>query len=374
MVIKLKPMTKKAEINYIACLLGGAIGDALGAPIEFLKLDEIRSKFGENGVTDYIEFENNMGEFTDDTQLTLFTAEALLRAKQRAISKGIGGALPKMAHYSYLRWLHTQNIGINATNIQLSANILTSGWLVKQKELHKKRYPGNTCIEALSSGIEGTIENPINSSKGCGTIMRMAPVGLLFFGENERAFKEACEIAAITHGHPTGYLSAGVFASIIADLAVDIDLEIAVQNAVKILKQQKNNQETLTAIEKALCYFKNYQSNLHKIKAETIEEIGKGWIAEESLSIALFCSLIYKNDFKKGVLLSVNHGGDSDSTGSITGNMLGLINGVQKIPKKWINNLKYHNIVEEVAKDLYIQIKGDSLNEDDDWWDKYPGY
>lgn len=367
-------MKNKSETNYIACLLGGAIGDALGAPIEFLKIDEIYSKHGENGVTDYVEFENNTGEFTDDTQLTLFTAEALLRAEHRAVLRGVGGALPKMAHYSYLRWLHTQNIGINATNIQLSDNDLTSGWLVKQKELYKKRYPGNTCIETLSSGIMGTIENPINNSKGCGTIMRMAPVGLFYFGKNELAFNTACELAAITHGHPTGYLSAGVFASIIADLAVNIDLEIAIQQAVKILKKQNNHQETLATIEKSLCFFNKYQSNIDNINAKTIEELGKGWIAEEALSIALFCSLIYKNDFEKGVLLSINHSGDSDSTGSITGNLLGLINGIQKIPKKWITNLKHQTIVEEVAKDLHLQIKGDSTNEDEDWCEKYPGF
>lgn len=367
-------MTKTTENKYIACLLGGAIGDALGAPIEFLKLDEIYSKHGENGVTDYVEFENNMGEFTDDTQLTLFTAEALLRSEHRAVLRGVGGALPKITHYSYLRWLHTQNIGINATNIQLSDNDLTSGWLVKQKELYKKRYPGNTCIETLSSGIMGTIKNPINNSKGCGTIMRMAPVGLFYFGKNELAFNTACELAAITHGHPTGYLSAGVFASIIADLAVNIDLEIAIQHAVKILKKHKNHQETLAAIEKSLSFFNKYQSNIDNINAKTIEELGKGWIAEETLSIALFCSLIYKNDFEKGVLLSINHSGDSDSTGSITGNILGLINGIEKIPTKWIANLKYNNIVEEVAKDLHTQIKSDSINEDEDWWEKYPGF
>lgn len=367
-------MAKTTENNYIACLLGGAIGDALGAPIEFLKIDEIYSKHGENGVTDYVEFENNMGEFTDDTQLTLFTAEALLRAEHRAVLRGVGGALPKITHYSYLRWLHTQNIGINIKNIQLSDNDLTSGWIVNQKELHKKRYPGNTCIEALSSGIAGTIKKPINNSKGCGTIMRMAPVGLFYFGKNELAFNTACELAAITHGHPTGYLSAGVFASIIADLAVNIDLEIAIQQAVKTLKKQNNHQETLAAIEKSLSFFNKYQSDIDNINAKTIEELGQGWIAEEALSIALFCSLEYKNDFEKGVLLSINHSGDSDSTGSITGNILGLINGVQKIPEKWITNLKHHKIVEEIAKDLYIQIKGDSTNEDENWWEKYPGF
>jgi len=92
------------------------------------------------------------------------------------------------------------------------------------------------------------------------------------------------------------------------------------------------------------------------------------------LAISLFCCLIWETDFERGVLAAVNHSGDSDSTGSITGNILGLINGLSSIPEKWIRNLRYHNIVLEMAEDLHIGIKGDSFKRDQEWWDKYPGY
>ncbi|NEW80772.1 MAG: ADP-ribosylglycohydrolase family protein [Mariniphaga sp.] len=86
--------------NYIACLLGGAIGDALGAPIEFLSIQEIKGLYSPSGVTDYIEFADGTGEFTDDTQMTLFTAEGLLRARHRDMLKGIGGSLNTITHHS----------------------------------------------------------------------------------------------------------------------------------------------------------------------------------------------------------------------------------------------------------------------------------
>lgn len=90
---------RKIDIShYIGCLIGGAVGDALGGPIEFLSLSQIRAKFGEGGISDYIEFENNTGEFTDDIQMTLSTTEALLRAYHRAMLKGIGGPLNAIAH------------------------------------------------------------------------------------------------------------------------------------------------------------------------------------------------------------------------------------------------------------------------------------
>ncbi|WP_332913275.1 ADP-ribosylglycohydrolase family protein [Algoriphagus boritolerans] len=163
------------------CLMGGAIGDALGAPIEFLSFPQIQNKYGVNGIDSFVEFEDGFGEFTDDTQMTLFTGEGLLRAWNRSMQRGIGGAENTIVYHSYLRWLFTQDFPFQAKPTQGVYDI-EKGWLIKRKELYKRRAPGNTCISSLASGIAGTIDEPINDSKGCGTVMRMAPVGLIFFG------------------------------------------------------------------------------------------------------------------------------------------------------------------------------------------------
>lgn len=120
--------------------------------------------------------------------------------------------------------------------------------------------------------------------------------------------------------------------------------------------------------------FQRLRDNKDRISAEKIESLGGAWVAEEALSISLFASLLYENDFKRGVLVAVNHSGDSDSTGEITGNILGLINGYNQIPIEWRENLVGEEIVRQVGEDLYIKIKGDSFNMDKEWWDKYPGY
>lgn len=359
-------MKKVAKDKYLGCLIGGAVGDALGAPVEFMSISGIRQRFGPGGITGYVEYEDSAGEFTDDTQMTLFTAEALLRAAHRAMLKGIGGALNTIAYRSYLRWLFTQGI-------EVESGFSKDGWLINQEALYKIRAPGNTCLMALKSGKAGSINNPINDSKGCGTIMRMAPVGLMYFGDNRAAFKTGCDLSAITHGHPSGYLSGGFFASLISDLAVDINLEISIENAMKNLKEWPNHKETLAAVEKALKLYKNTKSSTVDVTPEILESLGGGWIAEEALSISIFASLLFKNNYKDGVLYSVNHSGDCDSTGSITGNILGLINGVHSIPEKWIDNLRHKDIVETIAEDLYLGIKGDSFNMDEEWREKYPG-
>lgn len=359
--------------KYRGCLIGGAIGDALGAPIEFMSLKTIKSTYGEEGVLDYIESPNGFGEFTDDTQMTLFTSEGLLRAHHRAMLRGIGGALNTIVHHSYLRWLHTQGVQVNKAQISDGFYDIEKGWLIQQKDLFHRRAPGSTCLSALSSGISGTIDNPINNSKGCGTIMRVAPIGLFYNQNSKQAFKIACELSAITHGHPTGLLSAGFFASIISDITKGLNLSDSIENAIETLKEWEHYEETLNAVIKCRNLFNETKNNkTHDF--ETIEKLGEGWVAEEALSISLYCSLLYENDFQKGVLYSINHSGDSDSTGSITGNILGLINGESSIPLKWIEKLRYNTIVLKMAEDLHTKVKGDSVKADKEWRKRYPEF
>ncbi|MBI6115997.1 ADP-ribosylglycohydrolase family protein [Salegentibacter maritimus] len=350
--------------NYTGCLLGGAVGDALGAPTEFMSLYSILEQYGPEGVTNYIEFADGHGEITDDTQMLLFTAEGLLRSFQRANIRGIGGAYQLICHHSYLRWLYTQQDWHSDNALK---EISLDGWMIKQEGLHQRRAPGNTCLSALKSGKSGTMEEPINNSKGCGGIMRIAPVGLLF-NEARDAFKIGCELAAMTHGHPTGHLSSGVFAAIISYLNAGFDLPNAISNAVTILKDYPGHEETLRAIHKALKLAEISDPSFQKIK-----NLGEGWIAEEALSISLYCALSYPGNFKKAVILAINHSGDTDSTGALTGNLLGLTLGEEKIPSKWIENLELSGLIKTTGVDLYKEATSKSRGlYSPEWQKKYP--
>ncbi len=206
--------------HYTGCLLGGAIGDALGEPVEFLSWFEIEREYGGKGIRDFVLGKRGKAKITDDTQMTLFTAEGLLRAFCRGNHKGIGPAFNSVAYHAYLRWLYTQ--GETSPDASFRREDF-DGWLLNIKDLLHRRAPGNTCLSALKSGKMGRIDQPINNSKGCGGVMRAAPVGLIIWDE-EKAFNIACELAAITHGHPSGYLAAGVFAAIIFNIIAGKDL------------------------------------------------------------------------------------------------------------------------------------------------------
>lgn len=208
----------------------------------------------------------------------------------------------------------------------------------------------------------GTIEEPINNSKGCGDVMRVAPLG----STGLDPFGLACEAAAITHGHPTGYLSAGVLALVIQGIVDGKSLTDAVDHAVyKELPLHSNYEKTFEACDQAikLAHDKSIQPS-----PETVESLGGGWIAEEALAIAVYCSLACENDSKKAVLLAINHSGGSDSTSAITGNILGAAGGAETIPHYWLARLELKEAITEIAEDLSNEFRAG-----DEWWDKYPG-
>ena len=85
---------------------------------------------------------------------------------------------------------------------------------------------------------------------------------------------------------------------------------------------------------------------------ETVTRLGEGWVAEEALAIGAYCALV-ATDFASGIVLAVNHDGDSDSTGSICGNLLGAAWGASAIPVDFLEPLKGRSVIEQVADDLF---------------------
>jgi ADP-ribosylglycohydrolase len=328
---------------FAGCLLGGAVGDALGAPVEFDSLAGIRARFGPDGITEFAEAYGRVGAITDDTQMTMFTAEGMVPAVRRATAKGIWGTEPAFVYHAYRYWLQTQGEPPAPVPIMHGLSLPLGGAyrsrLLELPEMHARRAPGATCLSALRSGDYGTVQRPINDSKGCGGIMRIAPVGL--FGR----FEAGCEVAALTHGHPSGYLAAGFLTVVIGALREGRGLADAIEPARKRLIACEHHEEVLAAVDRACAEAQDGAS------PEAVERLGQGWVAEEALAIALYCALV-ADDFAAGVRLAVNHGGDSDSTGAIAGNLLGTLHGVAAIPERWLEQLELRAEIEQLALDL----------------------
>jgi ADP-ribosyl-[dinitrogen reductase] hydrolase len=344
------PSDSRIRSRFRGCLLGGAVGDALGAPVEFLHLDEILRAYGEQGIRDFAPAYGKLGAITDDTQMTLFTAEAVLSAHVASVLQSEQPDFFRAAAGSYARWLMTQE-----NSRLVSSGNAKASWLLQQKRLFSRRAPGTTCLSALQTS-RGKVTRAMNDSKGCGGVMRMAPVGMYFAASHSRErnsdrlhssiFAAGSDLAAITHGHPSGCLSAGALAVIVNLLLVGNSLPDAVHAAKEELRNHPSHKETLSAIEKSESLATSRPRDRNALR-----ELGKGFVAEEALAMGLYCALGAK-DFEDGVILAVNHSGDSDSTGSIAGNLLGAAAGVEAIPDRWLAHLELRSTIEALADDL----------------------
>lgn len=349
----------RTRAHFRGCLLGGAVGDALGAAVEFDSLSAIRSRFGPEGLRDFAPYAGRLGAITDDTQMTLFTAEALLRLEHLHLRER-SDRLAGFGWRAYLRWLDTQGDGPRRRAARDD-----DGWLIRQRELHASRGPGNTCLTSLREGRPGTPESPVNDSKGCGGVMRVAPAGFVAADP----FRAASELAALTHGHPTGWLSAGYLALLVHEVAGGATIDEGALRALVELRRHPGHEETSAAVERALAL-----SRSPRAPALDVEALGAGWVAEEALAIGLFAALTAA-DFEAGVLLAVNHSGDSDSTGAIAGSLLGAAMGESAIPRRWIDRLELREVIERVADDLHRHHGAGSPpcpGEGSGCWSRYP--
>lgn len=360
----------KSLDKFRGCLIGGAAGDALGYAVEFLQDENIFKKYGANGITEY-DLVNGVAQISDDTQMTLFTANGLLLGTTRGMTRGIMGSYPSYIALCYKDWLRTQ------TADEFGFEEPQYSWLNNVPEMNHSRAPGRTCISYLMHDNLGSPTDPRNNSKGCGGVMRVAPIGLYFTDKNIDIYevdKIGAEAAALTHGHELGYFPAAALVHIIHLISNDdsISLLDAVNDSIlavrRLFAPSEYFSEFAEIMQKAIRLSKEDMDDL-----DAIREIGEGWVAEETLAIAVYCALKYENDFDKALIAAVNHSGDSDSTGAVTGNILGAYLGFDKIPQKYKDNLELYDVILEIADDLYNDCKMTEYGSyyDETWVQKY---
>ena len=375
--------------KYRGCLLGGAAGDALGYAIEFDREEAIAARYGSRGIRNYRLDKRGLAPFSDDTQMTLYTANSLLcslAALSAQASDGVqasggtqasGGvqapngaqasddiqtsdgapalvspaalaayAPAQMAQF-YVEWMYTQ-----VSPFPLAE---PKAWISSLPELFVSRAPGITCLNACEAMASGA--KVVNNSKGCGGIMRMAPAGLIntspgFSGVELQRL--GAQLAELTHRHELGWMPAGVFAHIVSLLARNESCSVreAATQALNTLPEAFPNAYYLAQLQELLGYTLRLADSAMP-DLEAIHALGEGWVAEEALAIGLLCSLRYENDFEGAITSAVNHGGDSDSTGAIAGNIVGAHLGLAGIPQRYLEHLELRDTISKIADDLF---------------------
>ena len=319
------------------CLLAGAAGDALGAPIEFKKLEDIKKIYGPRGITAY----HGIGLITDDTQMTLYTAEAMIRAH-----RANDGAPEKHLDNAYKRWIMGQS--------PYPPSLTNPGVCYSNAMLNDRRAPGHTCLQELRTKINEEPNAPLypaNQSKGCGSIMRVAPIGLYQAVRHGLANVDftwdlAIKSAALTHGHITGQLATAYFAHLIQMLVWGVALDSAIEQATKVLITHPGHEETLQSVELAQSLARDAR---HPEIA--IPLMGDGHISESCLAIALYACLKF-DDLDEVLIAAVNHNGDADSTANSAGQIWGAIHGESAISSKWLDTLECRDFIAQIGSDI----------------------
>lgn len=331
-------------------LVGGACGDALGYTVEFLSYDKITETYGKAGITRYDIGAMGAAMFSDDTQMTLFTADGLMNAfiNSFAAEKDLKFFLSR----AYKTWYLTQTA---------APQPMKTSWLTHIYSLWSQRAPGNTCLTALRNLEEGNTSTR-NDSKGCGGIMRVAPIGIFAAAHpatwDDRQTARIAGIAAeITHHHPLSTYASAAFAVIVKNCIENnchtaVDIEKTALHAVDTVtdvygKDAPFMAEFSTLISKAVATAKSTLPD-----QEAISSLGEGWVAEETLAIALLSCLRHIDDFSACITCAVNHSGDSDSTGAVAGNIAGAVTGYDNIPSHFLTQLELCPIIVSMADDL----------------------
>ena len=292
-------------------IFGLAIGDALGARTEFMRLDQIRAKYGKDGIRDL----PSPALFTDDTQMSVAIAEALVRAGDKDIA-----SIMEAVREEFIKWSHLP-------------------------ETYKKA-PGNTCLQGVANMERGIrwSRSGLANSKGCGSAMRAAPIGYLYQHEPEKLKEVAHTTGICTHGHPAAD-AACIGAAYLVKLALDgvPPDKIIAQLFTFTAGVSAEFDQAISKVEKCLGW---------RDEEKALSYLGEGWVGEEAVALALYCFMRNPDSYEKVVIRGANTNGDSDSIACIAGSISGAYLGIDEIPPEWVRKIEKSPYLEDLAQSL----------------------
>lgn len=341
--------------KFEGAFIGSAIGDAFGYPLMGLSFEDICDTFEKKGAMELaVSRKTRTALLTEATQMSLFTADGILWAHNENASYE-NSAVASYVFYSYQFWLFLQTKTIAGPEYEWlfdknkNPNITS---LLKAKGLGKPRRLNDVNIDALLEARNdnfGTLSRKVNENKDAGAVKRMVAAGL-FYGKNpEMAFRMGCDIGAVTHSHPDGYLPCGVYAAIVAELMTDKSVDDAVNNAMALLAAYPSNENTYNLLQTAI----DLAANEDIDPQEGIVELGDGFSGPSCLAIAVYSAILHQTNFRFAIELAANHDGDSAACGAITGGILGVWYGCKRLPKQWVKKIQYRSLMETVSDVLF---------------------
>lgn len=336
-------MDKRDRIR--GAMIGCAAGDALGYPVEALSEAAIVERYSLRGITDYDLDENGTARITADTQLMLLSANGILFAHTRGALRGIMAPVYQYFDAFYMDWYRLQ------TTERASRSRV--GWISAYPSLSAQRAPSPTSTRVFSSKKFGSMDEPVNDSKGSGCLLRTFPIGLSYFRDPAHVLDLAANTAALTHGHELAWMSSAALALIVSHIIhTELPITEAVNKTLPVLHETfpdspKTVNELSRTIRSAVSLASSASSDL-----DAIHTLGQGWVADEALAIGILCALRHENDIAGAMTFAANHGGDSNNTAAIAGTLVGARIGFSAIPDRFVDRLELVDVILELADDV----------------------
>lgn len=362
-------MVRKQDQIY-GCLLGAAAGDALGFCVEELTLDDIREKYGPEGIQGY-DTVNGFATISSHTQLAMFTANGLLFGATRGATRGVMAPYVQYLEAAYRDWSKTQHYGGWKSRGKCYC------WLCSLEELYSRRNPEPSVLYALERPHAGTIDEPVNRSRGPNGLARCIPIGL-FLNPSETPPSEisllGTESAALTHGDPLGFLPAAYLTDLLNRITygkTESFRSILKRTRVAMTRQFGSRFSQIHTIENSLDWAETTAESAVPPSEALSQQ--RPTDATSILACACYICLKFPGNYDRGIVAAVNHSGLSSALGTVTGALLGAQVGTEGIPEFYLEPLELRDPITELASDLFqgCPMSRSARLFDDQWDQKY---
>lgn len=350
---------------FKGCLLGLAVGDAMGAPVDGKRYQEICQMYGPAGLLGY-DSANGLAEITSYSQVAFFAANGLLAGAARG--KNSADDLLRYITVALKEWAQVQHLP--------GAPDQRSCWLCHVPQIRRRRCMDPRTLDALTRNVLGTPEAPANQGAGPGTLTAVIP-GALFFQPERMDFWDigllGARTVALTHGDPMAYLSGAALAYTVAGIVHDpqCPMEDQFLHAAQAVAAQFAGTPAAKLqmrIQEAVTLAKN--PRIPPVQAMEQLECST---AAQVLAGAAYAVLSSNGDFDTAMITAVNHSGKSAAVGAVTGALLGAAQGEDALPEFYLDCLDCDSVIRELAADLHTACPTGWQKRlfDDDWDRKY---
>jgi len=355
---------------YRGCLLGLAIGDAMGYPVDTRTWPQIREDYGPYGLMGY-DLRNGYAEISSHTQLTAFSCNGLLLGQTR------GQVYGKMAPFVRYVYLAQQEWAIGQRRYDQPGR--NHCWVFRVSEMRHRHCTDTRMVETLNRSRPGSLEDPVNRYDTPASLAAAIAAGV-FADSGKLGHKEAdrlgAETVALTHGHPLAFLPGAVIAHVIGDCLrhSDVPLKAIVKKSLRTLQEQfvreypREVGQITALVEQAMSLAEERLTQpvtaMERLKCDTGAEVLAG---------AVYAALLCEDDFDNAMVVAVNHSGRSAAVGCLTGAILGAKMGEGALPDFYLDGLYIAEVLRELADDLIHgcpMVRGNLLF-DGDWESKY---